>query len=308
MKKLANCTRIALLSIFLTACTIFSSPIASAKDWFEAFNTLDVLDVDNLTCKAKQDYMRTTMESITPYLSIFAPSWENSDVELDATGIEFQLLDKQSDYAIVNVSGEMKRVVAGTLVVENVDENLFVKKEDGTWVWCGFTDMETVDLSAIRQNEAVEQNQLCFPERFPNPYFESAARSHEKFRSVGYIPGKMLDPLAIDNQETRLLTGFIPGWFCVPERRDVCGKMLGISLKDFTTDSPNSGAGAFESIARRYKQEHYFDVIRQNWDVQWLPYLLQNQTLPNDVKDFYRVENRVNICAKFAEDNPLTSP
>jgi hypothetical protein len=307
MKKFMNFTCIVLLSVFLTACTIFSSPTASAKDWFEAFNKLDVLVVDNLTCKAEQDYMRATMESITPYLSIFAPSWENSGVELDATGIAFDLLDKESDYAIVNVSGEMKRVVAGTLVVKNVDENLFMKKGDDTWVWCGFTDLEIIDLDTIQQNETVEENQLCPQEKY-SPYYNSALYSFEKFRSVGYIPGKMLDPLAIDNPETRLLTGFIPGWFCVPERKDVCEKMLGISLKDFSTDSPNSGAGAFESFARRYKQEHYFEEIRRNWDKEWLPYLLKNPTIPSTVKDFYRIENRLNVCTQFVEDNPLPSP
>lgn len=306
MNKLMDFTCLALMSIFLASCTMFSSPTASAKDWFEAFNKLEVLDVDNLTCKAEQDYIRTTMESITPYLSIFAPSWESGGIELDATGITFDLLNNEADYAIVNVSGEMKRVVAGTLLVENVDENLFMVKEDQGWVWCGFTDMETIDLETIHQNQTVEQNQSCPPEKYP--YYKSASYSHEKFRSVGYIPGHMLDPLAIDNPETRLLTGFIPGWFCVPERKDVCEKMLGISLKNFATDSPNSGAGAFESISRRYKQERYFDEIRRNWDKQWLSYLLQNPTIPSNVKDFYRIENRLNICTQFAEEYPATSP
>lgn len=144
MKRLMNVSCNALLSVFLVACTIFSSPTANAKDWFEAFNKLDALEVDNNTCKAEQDYMRSIMQSITPYLSIFSPSWESSGIELDTAGLSFRMLDKESDYAIVNVSGEMKRVVGGNLVVENVDENLFMVREDDAWMWCGFTDMDAI--------------------------------------------------------------------------------------------------------------------------------------------------------------------
>lgn len=303
MKKMVITLLTVILNLFLTSCTgissLFSSPLASAEGWFTVFNKPDVIEIDNLTCQTERQYIRSIMQDITPQLSIIYDSnWED---------ISFQLLDRDDDYAIVSVQGEIKRVTGGALEVEEVDENMLMVRENKTWKWCGFTDMDTVEIENILSSQTIEQEQLCKLDMYPQ-YCKAAFGSFEKFRREGYIAGQMLDPLSIENSETRLVTGFIPGWFCVPERLETCEMMLGISLQSLAPEFPNPQADIFETYARQYKQDQFFAEIRRNWDYTWLPYLLQNPNISSDIKEFYRADNRMNICVQFMKDFPTRNP
>lgn len=297
MKKL-TLTLTILLILFSTSCSSSGSPLAGAKAWFAAFNEPNVLDLDNLTCEIERQYIRSNTQGATSHFSIYKNDWE---------GVEFKLLDQNSIYAIVSVQGEIKRVLGGTLFVENVDENMLMVRENKTWKWCGFTDMDIVENEIVFLDQTTEQEISCGKDSNApyfsvyDDYYAGAYRQLENFRMSGYSEGGWQDPLAINDPVTRLFTGFIPGWFCVPERIETCEMMLGISLRSLAPEFQDPQTGLFENVARRYKQEFFFAEIRRNWDTTWLPYLLRNPNISGEVKDFYRAENRLNVCAQYAE-------
>ncbi|MBU2052327.1 hypothetical protein KKH13_03945 [Patescibacteria group bacterium] len=117
-----------------------------------------------------------------------------------------------------------------------------------------------------------------------------ALASWQKYQREGPIPGKMLDPMAIDNPETRLVTGYFPGWFCVPEGVAICEEMVGQKL-----NIPE------DEITRKL----FFTEMRLNWDTEWWPKVQANPSLPQDVKDFYDPSNRDNLRQWFRDQYPI---
>ncbi|MCX6817041.1 MAG: hypothetical protein NTZ93_04190 [Candidatus Beckwithbacteria bacterium] len=128
------------------------------------------------------------------------------------------------------------------------------------------------------------------------PYFDAAQGELAKYRQQGPIIGHMLDPMAIDDSETRLITAFIPGWFCQPEQIKICQEMLGVDLHSYgLTDS-------------KADQLLFFSKMTQDWDQKWLPLLEANPNLSQAVKDFYKPENRDFLKQWYLDHFPSKSP
>ena len=125
-------------------------------------------------------------------------------------------------------------------------------------------------------------------------YKEVALGSWGKYKRQGPIEGAMLDPMAIDNSETRLVTGYYPGWFCVPERVEICEKMLGVDIESQLPE-------------KDLDRDLFFIKMQAEWDEKWLPKLLANPDLPDEVKEFYKPGNRGRLRNWFREKHPVGS-
>lgn len=123
-------------------------------------------------------------------------------------------------------------------------------------------------------------------------YLARALYSWEKYRSEGPIEGSMLDPMAIDDFETRLVTGYFPGWFCVPERVEICEKMIGEKL-----DIP----------ADKTARDLFFINMQANWDTEFWPKIKANPNLSKEVKDFYDPANRDDLRQWYRDNYPISA-
>lgn len=125
-----------------------------------------------------------------------------------------------------------------------------------------------------------------------NDYVGAAEAAWARYTNDGPTPGGMFDPMAIDDTDTKLLTGYFPGWFCVPQQVQVCEDMLGIRL-----DVPKGEAA----------QESFFFQMRENWDEEMWPIMKANPNLPPEVKDFYDPANRDDLRNWYRQEFPINS-
>jgi len=121
-------------------------------------------------------------------------------------------------------------------------------------------------------------------------YKDAAISRWETFKQSGYLPGAMFDPMATENLDTILLTAYIPGWMCVPQRVAACEQMLGTKL---------------EIPENKEEKDKFFRDMKLDWEEKWLPMLLNNPNIPKEVKDFYRPENRQNLRDFYRSQRPV---
>jgi len=137
-----------------------------------------------------------------------------------------------------------------------------------------------------------------------------ALQAWQTFQDEGPIPGKMLDPLAINDPQTRLVTGYYPGWFCVPQRIAICEQMVGDKI-----DYPGRDADLPENPVLRGMQQkkieaeqiQFFNKMQAEWDQVWWPKIKANPKLPDEIKNFYDPANRVNLRQWYRENYPISS-
>ena len=123
-------------------------------------------------------------------------------------------------------------------------------------------------------------------------YHGAAEAAWARYVSDGPTPGGMFDPMTINDTDTKLLTGYFPGWFCVPQRVVICEEMLGVKL-----DVPKKVVA----------QESFFYQMRENWDEEWWPVMKDNPKLPQDVKNFYDPANRDDLRQWYRDTFPMNS-
>lgn len=129
-------------------------------------------------------------------------------------------------------------------------------------------------------------------EAYHEQYHNAAEAAWARYASDGPTPGGMFDPMAVNDTDTKLLTGYFPGWFCVPQRVTICEEMLGVKL-----DVPEKAVA----------QESYFYQMRENWDEQWWPVMKDNPNLTQDVKNFYDPANRDGLRQWYRDTFPMNS-
>ena len=136
-----------------------------------------------------------------------------------------------------------------------------------------------------------------------------ALYSWQKYIDSGPIPGSMLDPMAIDDFETKLVTGYFPGWFCVPERVAICEQMIGekLNLPDSKVDAPeNPIERAIYSSKIKAERKVFFIEMQANWDKAWWPKVKNNPNLSQKVKNFYDPANRAKLREWYRQQYPIT--
>lgn len=140
--------------------------------------------------------------------------------------------------------------------------------------------------------DKADQSGLGAGEPHHEQYHNAAEAAWARYASDGPTPGGMFDPMTISNTDTKLLTGYFPGWFCVPQRVVICEEMLGVKL-----DVPKKAVA----------QESFFYQMRENWDEQWWPVMRDNPSLPQDVKNFYNPANRDDLRQWYRDTFPMNS-
>jgi len=137
-----------------------------------------------------------------------------------------------------------------------------------------------------------DQSGLGIGEPHHEQYLDAAEAAWARYSSDGPTPGGMFDPMAVNDTDTKLLTGYFPGWFCVPQRVQVCEEMLGVKL-----DVPE----------KDIERESLFFQMREEWDEKWWPVMRDNPNLPEEVKKFYDPANRDDLREWYRNEFPMNS-
>jgi hypothetical protein len=124
-----------LLAVFwMTACS-GNAPAQAAEAWFQATATSDGATALKLTCEAYREEMQN--------LSLFMGGFNLlsggllSEAGADLSGLEFSVVSRQGDEAVVKIEGEIIQSVLGAAMAQPVNANVLMVKEDGEWRWCG---------------------------------------------------------------------------------------------------------------------------------------------------------------------------
>lgn len=136
------------LSLVLSACgggDGGGDPTKPVKDFFDAFEKLDVDKAAGTVCKQHRDAFKTGLEFVFSFLDE-----AGDDAKIEINGLKLEVKDETDDEAtVIATAGTMKLTFMGqvdeTDLADDVAEDpLKVVKEDGKWFICDDAFLEGV--------------------------------------------------------------------------------------------------------------------------------------------------------------------
>lgn len=112
------------------------SPEQGARGWFDGLSAMDGFKVEDRTCKAKQDELKTAGLFAT-MVQLFGQSQLGEKVKIDTSNVNIEGIRTNGDTAEVRITGRLR---AGIGLAVNSQDLLSVWKmvrENGRWKYCG---------------------------------------------------------------------------------------------------------------------------------------------------------------------------
>ena len=139
MKRISLVVSVVLVaSVVMGACggAGGAGAAGAAKAWFEAFSQLDLNKVKDLTC----DKEKASLEQAFAFLG---GTGSDTDLEalkelfqIDVAGLKYEEKNVSGSTATVYISGVLKVSALGQAQEQNIDEDVPVVNEGGTWKVC----------------------------------------------------------------------------------------------------------------------------------------------------------------------------
>lgn len=176
MKRLSLALLVIILASMLVGCGPVDSPEKAAKEWLEAWATLDGNKLAERTCDAQQE----AVQSGAIWLSAFAAlgqMFTGQRTQADISDLRFVTISKSGDTAQVRVTGEIRTAVLAIAQTQEVDETWLIVREDGKWKWCGSLT-ETVQqplMPATLEPATATPTPLMPPTSTPTPIGEAVS-------------------------------------------------------------------------------------------------------------------------------------
>jgi hypothetical protein len=123
-------------ALILAACGegAGGGPSGAAKAWFEALTQFDMAKMTDLTCESEKASIDSALSGL---------GGEGFDLEglkdlfqIDVSGLSFQDQSVSGNNATVRVSGKLKISAFGQSQEEDVNEDIPLVNEGGTWKVC----------------------------------------------------------------------------------------------------------------------------------------------------------------------------
>jgi len=134
MKTARLCILAFLLLAAVTACA-GGGPTRVAKEWFGAISSADGATALKFTCDQYRDEVQ--MAGILTAAFGLLGGIDPQSAGADMSDLDFEVTSKGDDSATVHVGGEIIVSLLGAAMVQEVDMNLEMIKEDGDWKVCG---------------------------------------------------------------------------------------------------------------------------------------------------------------------------
>ncbi|HZQ09838.1 MAG TPA: hypothetical protein VFD70_24890 [Anaerolineae bacterium] len=150
MKNPVIAIALALLLVLSVNCGAIGNtetPEQGARAWFDALAAMDGFKVEDRTCKAQQESLRTAGLFAT-MVQLFGQSQLADKVKIDTTQIDLETVESSGNNAKVRVTGRLR---AGIGLAVNSQDLLSVwnmVREDDEWKYCGEASEETAQLKA----------------------------------------------------------------------------------------------------------------------------------------------------------------
>jgi hypothetical protein len=125
------------LSLVLSACgggAGAAGAAGAAKAWFDAFAQLDLAKIKDLTCDKEKSAMDQAFSVFSGAGGTDTQALKDL-FKIDVSGLKFE--DKGQ--GTVHISGAMKLSAFGQSQDQNIDEDIPMVNEGGTWKVCGNT-------------------------------------------------------------------------------------------------------------------------------------------------------------------------
>ena len=115
-------------------------PAAAARRYLQAAVAYDGNELARRTCAAQQQALMEAGLMITA-LDMLANYYVDGgleDIDFDLRDLEFTVVSRTGDQAVVRVSGELRTSLLFLSVPGQVDDSWLMVREDGRWKYCGY--------------------------------------------------------------------------------------------------------------------------------------------------------------------------
>ncbi len=170
-----------LIILILASCT-GSRPEQGAKAWASARANSQGGEALKLTCEELQTEVQAESAVLSSFSGLFQ-MWSGLDPNtvVDISELEFNTIERQSNKAIVAVSGNAYLTILDVGSVQTVNEEWNMIKERDSWRWCGYNRPEVyqsplasstdtpagiqsgIEENSITSSNEVSQNQVSTP-------------------------------------------------------------------------------------------------------------------------------------------------
>lgn len=189
---------LSIVALLLATCGGGANDVAgAARAWFEAFTRFDFERMGELTCEQEKDSLVQGLDAFTGGevdLSGFAALFQ-----FDISGLEFEESDVGDTSATVHIAGLMKITIFGQSEEDEVNIDLPMLNEGGTWKVC------TGELPDGTSSEPESAGDTDIPEP------EFVATDEIRFEVVGQDEDKVIDAVAFQDVSLRdqIALGFV---------------------------------------------------------------------------------------------------
>lgn len=118
-------------------------PAGAARRYLQAAVAYDGNELARRTCAAQQQALMEAGLVITA-LNMIANYYVDmglEDVDFDLSDLEFTVVSRTGDRAVVRISGELRTSILLLSVPGRVDDTWLMVREDGRWKYCGYPDV-----------------------------------------------------------------------------------------------------------------------------------------------------------------------